>query len=110
MTSQIEVMPTRLYIRALVSGTADSAEVRIYQPDSLMGWHFRHVRTFPSLEGMALEGRNVRTSFARRLEQAKLREIRIHDLRHTYATLLLQARSRDLFPVAESACYCASRR
>jgi hypothetical protein len=40
MTSQIEVTPTRLYIRALVSGTADSAEVRIYQSDSLMGWHF----------------------------------------------------------------------
>jgi integrase len=25
------------------------------------------------------------------LEKAKLRQIRIHDLRHTYATLLLQA-------------------
>ena len=46
---------------------------------------------FPSLEGTALEERNVRTAFTRVLEKAKLRQIRIHDLRHTYATLLLQA-------------------
>ena len=46
---------------------------------------------FPSLEGTALEERNVRTVFARLLAKAELRQIRIHDLRHTYATLLLQA-------------------
>ncbi len=46
---------------------------------------------FPSLEGTALEERNVRHVFSRLLEQANLRQIRIHDLRHTYATLLLQA-------------------
>jgi integrase len=37
---------------------------------------------FPSPEGTALEERNVRTVFARL--------ICIHDLRHTYSTLLLQ--------------------
>ena len=45
---------------------------------------------FPSLEGTALEERNVRHVFTRLLERAELRQIRIHDLRHTYASLLLQ--------------------
>ncbi len=45
---------------------------------------------FPSLEGTALEERNVRHVFKRMLEQAELRQIRIHDLRHTFASLLLQ--------------------
>jgi integrase len=49
------------------------------------------LRPFPSLEGTALEERNVRRVFGRLLEKADLRQIRIHDLRHTYATLLLQA-------------------
>jgi integrase len=53
--------------------------------EPMPGW------VFPSLEGTALEERNARTAFARVLEKAKLRQIRIHDLRHTYATLLLQA-------------------
>ena len=44
---------------------------------------------FPSLEGTALEERNVRHVFIRLLAKANLRQIRIHDLRHTYATLLL---------------------
>ena len=46
---------------------------------------------FPSLEGTALEERNVRHVFTRLLAKANLRQIRIHDLRHTYATLLLSA-------------------
>jgi integrase-like protein len=46
---------------------------------------------FASLEGTALEERSVRHVFTRILEKANLRQIRIHDLRHTYATLLLQA-------------------
>jgi hypothetical protein len=45
---------------------------------------------FPSLEGTALEERNLRHVFKRLLEKADLRQIRIHDLRHTYASLLLQ--------------------
>jgi integrase len=49
------------------------------------------VWVFPSLEGTALEERNVRHVFSRLLEKAELRQMRIHDLRHTYATLLLQA-------------------
>jgi integrase len=46
---------------------------------------------FPSLEGTALEERNVRHVFTRLLEKAELAHRRIHDLRHTNATLLLQA-------------------
>ena len=45
---------------------------------------------FASLDGNVLEERNVRTMFARLLEKAGLRHIRIHDLRHTFASLLLQ--------------------
>ena len=45
---------------------------------------------FASLEGTALEERNVRHVFHRLLEKADLRRIRIHDLRHTFASLLLQ--------------------
>jgi integrase len=37
-----------------------------------------------------LEERNVRTVFTRLLDEAGLRHIRIHDLRHTFASLLLQ--------------------
>jgi integrase len=44
----------------------------------------------PSPEGTALEERNVRTVFARLLAKADMRQICIHDLRHTYSTLLLQ--------------------
>ena len=40
---------------------------------------------FPSLEGTALEERNVRHVFKPLLEKAELRQIRIHDVRHTYA-------------------------
>lgn len=46
---------------------------------------------FPSREGTALEERNVRHVFTRLLAGAALRQIRVHDLRHTFATLLLQA-------------------
>jgi integrase len=45
---------------------------------------------FASLEGTAMEERNMRTIFKRLLEKAGLRDIRVHDLRHTFASLLLQ--------------------
>jgi integrase len=45
---------------------------------------------FPSLEGSALEERNERHVFKRLLEKAELRQIRLQDLRHTFASLLLQ--------------------
>lgn len=46
---------------------------------------------FPNTDGKALNGDNVRHRvFYRLLEGAKLRQIRFHDLRHTYASLLIQ--------------------
>jgi integrase len=45
---------------------------------------------FATSDGNILEERNVRTIFARLLEKAGLRHLRIHDLRHTFASLLLQ--------------------
>lgn len=48
------------------------------------------VWVFPSLEATALEERNIRHVFTRMLAKAALRQIRIHDLRHTFASLLLQ--------------------
>ena len=44
----------------------------------------------PSREGTAHEERNMRHVFKRMLQTAGLRQIRIHDLRHTFASLLLQ--------------------
>ena len=46
---------------------------------------------FPPRERTALEERNVRHVFTRMLEKAELRQLRVHDLRHMFATLLLQA-------------------
>lgn len=46
---------------------------------------------FPSRTGTAVEERNVRHVFTRLLDKAGLHHVRIHDLRHTYATLLLLA-------------------
>ena len=45
---------------------------------------------FAAADGQLLEERNVRTAVTRLLEKAGLRHIRIHDLRHTFASLLLQ--------------------
>ena len=44
---------------------------------------------FTSTIGSALDERNVRRAFKDLLTAAKLPKIRIHDLRHTCATLLL---------------------
>ena len=46
---------------------------------------------FPARDGTALEERKVRHVFTRMLEKAELRPLRIHDLRQTFATLLLHA-------------------
>jgi len=45
---------------------------------------------FASQDGTALDEANVRHMFYRILEKAELRRIRFHDLRHTYASLLIQ--------------------
>ncbi len=45
---------------------------------------------FPARQGGLLEERNVRHVFTRLLAKAALRHLRIHDLRHTFASLLLQ--------------------
>jgi integrase len=47
---------------------------------------------FASLDGEILEERNVRTAFARLLDKAGLRHIRIHDLRHTFASFAAAGR------------------
>jgi hypothetical protein len=45
---------------------------------------------FPARQGGLLEERNVRHVFKRLLAKATLRHMRIHDLRHPFASLLLQ--------------------
>jgi integrase len=48
---------------------------------------------FINRDGKPLDGPNWRNRiFNKVLEKAKLRKIRIHDLRHTYASLLIQGR------------------
>jgi integrase len=44
---------------------------------------------FPSADGTMLDEANVRHMFYRILEKAQLRRVRFHDLRHTFATLLI---------------------
>lgn len=58
---------------------------------ALMGASWReHGLVFPSLEGMPTNADNfVKRSFKPLLKKAGLPEIRFHDLRHTFATLLL---------------------
>jgi integrase len=56
------------------------------------GWKALPEWVFCTPEGGPLDGDNLRHRvFYRVLEKAKLRRIRIHDLRHTMASLLLQA-------------------
>jgi len=46
---------------------------------------------FLSPEGQRWDDRNLRRAFYRCLEAAEIREVRFHDLRHTYASLMAQA-------------------
>ena len=71
--------------------------------DALLDWRRRQLGAwlekgeeipnwvFPSRRGTALEKRNVRRVFTRLLRKAELHQRRVHDLRHTFASLLLQA-------------------
>ena len=45
---------------------------------------------FSVVRGTTLDERSVRHVFKRLLEKAGVRQIRLHDLRHTFASLLLQ--------------------
>src|SRR5262249_794410 len=46
---------------------------------------------FLSLEGLRWDERNLRRSFYRGLARAGIRQVRFHDLRHTYASLMAEA-------------------
>jgi integrase len=48
----------------------------------------KHALVFTTSTGNPVEPRNLGRSFARIREKASLRPIRLHDLRHTSATLL----------------------
>ena len=56
------------------------------------GWKSVPEWVFVNAEGHTLDGNNWRKRvFDKVLEKAELRKIRVHDLRHTYASLLIQA-------------------
>jgi len=56
------------------------------------GWKQMPEWVFVNSEGKPLDGNNWRKRvFNKALEKAKLRKVRVHDLRHTYASLLIQA-------------------
>ncbi|MEP7153424.1 MAG: tyrosine-type recombinase/integrase, partial [Nitrospira sp.] len=46
---------------------------------------------FLSPEGLRWDERNLTRGFYRCLDQAGLRQVRLHDLRHTYASLMAEA-------------------
>jgi integrase len=50
----------------------------------------RPTLVFPSAVGTPLDVSNARKAFLRILDRAELRHRRIHDLRHTFASLLIQ--------------------
>ncbi len=47
--------------------------------------------------GQVIEQNYIRRVFKRILKKAELREIRIHDLRHTFASLLLSQRENPVY-------------
>ncbi|MDM8536581.1 site-specific integrase [Desulfobacterales bacterium HSG17] len=56
------------------------------------GWKSLPEYVFINREGQMLDKNNWRNRvFNKALEKAKLRKVRIHDIRHTYASLLIQA-------------------
>jgi len=56
------------------------------------GWGSMPEWVFTNEKGGMLDGDNWRSRvFYKALEKAKLRKFRIHDVRHTYASLLIQA-------------------
>jgi len=50
------------------------------------------VWVFSSAVGTPFDESSVRKAYSRNLEKAALRHRRIHDLRHTFASLLIQQR------------------
>lgn len=66
----------------------EQAKVRCLQTD----------RVFPSKAGTPLEGGHVRRAFRLALTKARIEDVHFHDLRHTFATRLVQA-GVDLYKV-----------
>ncbi len=63
----------------------------------------RHIKSdyvFSSGNGTMIIGRNLQRAFCKALEKAKIKEFRFHDLRHTFATRLVQS-GIDLYTVAK---------
>ena len=74
-----QVMPKRRIKDIKINPTCETSHQRVVE-EGEPTW------VFPWREGA--RGTERTTRFARLLEKAELRQIRIHELRHTYATLL----------------------
>jgi integrase len=55
------------------------------------GWGSLPEWVFTNEDGNMIHGDNWRKLFCRALDRAELRRIRVHDMRYTYASLLIQA-------------------
>lgn len=84
-TRVVDLDPTT--VRALVEHRKRQNAARLLVGP---GWQ-DHGLVFTRADGRPLDPENVSRDFRRRIAQWKMRPIRLHDLRHTWATLALKA-------------------
>jgi integrase len=86
---------SRRSIRAIAMPASLSAALRDHRMSSRFKASTDYV--FSSREGTALDGRNVSRMFTATLKRAGLPTIRFHDLRHTFASLLIHQGAHTKF-------------
>ena len=85
---QVQVPKSRRSVRAIAMTASLSAALRDHRVASMFKQPTDYV--FASTRGTPLDGRNVSRMFTATLKRAELPTIRFHDLRHTFASLLIQ--------------------
>lgn len=76
-------------------------EIQIERTFTSEAWQ-DHNLVFPSANGGYINQSNFRRRYKKALADAGLREIRIHDIRHTFATVLIEEDVNQLIPVSRT--------